>query len=139
MSEVRDGQGTRCLFATTTDFMLRKVEITPAEEEVPGSDDTTLENTEVETQRPKTLKKVGSIAFKAVLDPAIKAAAPFGINQKITIEYPDGDADEYYGFLSKCTPAGIKGGDRGMVDCLILVSNLNGDVETKPNFVAAGS
>jgi len=141
MSIMKDGFSTLISFSADSSVQIAHKTLTP-----PGFSDggeidvTTMLNTGYRTKAPKSLIDVTPCSFSAAWDPAtyVEMQAMVGINQQITVTFPDASTIVFWGWISEFNPGEQAEGAQPMVDISIIVSNLNGsDVETGPVYSAA--
>jgi len=99
---LRDGFATKLTFALDPDISLWEISVTPLG--LDGGDmvdTTTMWNVKYRTKWPRTLVEVTDSSFKAAYDPAVLTQILAIINQPttITITYPDGSTEYWYGCL----------------------------------------
>ena len=133
---IYDGKGTTITFGTSTTFILEMVRLNPGGQEVADIDVTHLGNTGYKTKKAAALKESAPITFDAHYDPSV--TVPYGVNEVITITFPDGGTKVVQGFLQTLDPGDAVEGDKMTCTGSITVSNLNGScVETGPVYTAA--
>lgn len=141
MSRIDDGHSTTILFSEDSDVQLWEKEVTPPGVQAGGENDTTtMHNTEWRTRSPKSLKTLSECSFTAAYDPAVydEILAMAGVNQSITIFFPDGSKVVFWGWLDEFTPNANKEGEQPTAEVKIIPSNQNDQgAETGPDYTAA--
>lgn len=131
-----DGFSTIITFAEKPSIRLEEKEVTPPPITAGGPIDTTnMRSTTWRTKSPKQLKDLGKMALTVAyatvaIDDVISI---IGVNQLITLTYPDGSTFEFYGWLDEFTPSAHKEGDQPTAACSIQPSLTDSDgVRTEP-------
>ena len=104
MARIDDGFSTTITLSGNTSISLWEKEVVP-----PGIigggpiDTTTLRNTTWRTAKPKQLKTVGNSTVVAAFDVSVyeEIVALTNINQRITVNFPDDSALQFYGFIDE--------------------------------------
>lgn len=138
---IDDGHSTRLSFAADSTVKFYEKTVTPPGIDAGGPiDTTTMHNTTYRTKSPKALLDITNAALTVAYDPATypEILALAGVNNLITVTFPDGDTVAFWGWLDKFTPGELVEGEQGTADIEIVVSNVNGsNVETAPVYTAA--
>ena len=136
MARIDDGHATTIAFATSTFTLLFEKEVTPPGVSSGGANDTTvMANTVYRTMSPKSLISMTEMSFTAAFDIGVysQAVAGVGINQSITITFPDGATLTFWGWMDEFTPNAFVEGSQPTADVTIIPSNQNATlVETAP-------
>ena len=143
MARIDDGFSTTIAFSASasgvllTDAMWEK-EVTPPGIEAGGAiDTTTMRNTTWRTKKPRQLKSLLQAGCTVAYDPDVidEIVATIGVNQQITITYPDGETLVFWGWIESWTPNNIVEGEQPTATMAIEPSNQNNsNVETAPVF-----
>lgn len=140
MSYLKDGFRTRVSFAANPSVKLRIKAVTPVGLDGGGPiPDTTMENSTVRTDAPKSLITVTGGQFEAKYDPAVytEILSLINVNNLITNSFPDGSAIYYWGWLNSFQPNQHTEGGEPLANCTFHASNRNAsDVETAPTYSA---
>lgn len=98
-----------------------------------GVDATNMRATRMRTQVPKSLITLGASKLTAYYDPIAYSSilAVMGINQIITIRFPDASTVLFRGWLNKFTPAEHREGEDALADIEFMYSSLTGGVNTE--------
>lgn len=121
-----DGFSTKITFSRDPALSLWEVTVKP-----PGIDGgesintSTMHNVTWETKAARQLKTLTDSTFKAAYDPAVITDLVDMINvyQTITIRYPDGSTEAFYGFLQKFEPDENQEGTMPTASCTIVATN----------------
>jgi hypothetical protein len=140
MSErLDDGYSTKIQFtvgAGASGTTIWEKTVTPPGVSAGGEIDiTTMHNVTWRTRNPKALKTLSNASFTAAYDPIFydDLLAMIGVNQLITIEFPDGDSLDFWGWLDEFTPGANSEGEQPTADCTIIPSNKdNSGAEVAP-------
>ena len=141
MSKLTDGYQTLISFASDPTVLFYEKTVTPPGFDAGGEiDQTIMANTALRTSMPKALLSVSNSSLTVAYDPAcydeVKALA--GVNNLITVTFPDGSTLVYWGWLNTFTPSELQEGEQPTAEMEIITSNLNdSDVETGPVYAAA--
>ena len=107
------------------------------------NDTTTMRNEHWRTRQPKKLKTLTNMsvtgAYDAELYDDAQILALIGVNQEITVTFPDLDTLVFWGWLDKFTPGEISEGSQPTATLEIIPSNQddsNPQVETAPVWAA---
>jgi hypothetical protein len=144
MGRIDDGHPTTIDFAAlasgTTPLWWEK-EVTPPGIEGGGENDTTtMRNSIWRTKSPKVLKTLVGGSFVASYDPAVldQMLTLINVNNLITVTYPNGDTEAFWGWLDSFVPNPCVEGEQPTANCTIIPSNQNDSgVETAPVYAAA--
>jgi hypothetical protein len=140
MSRMDDGFKTIIAFASNPTVKLYEKDVTPPGIEAGGAvDTTTMRNTTWRTRNAKKLKTLSDSSFVAAYDPTVysQLVAMIGVNQQITITFPDSKTLIFWGWLDSFKPGKIAEGEQPTADCTIIPSNQNtSGVETAPTYPA---
>lgn len=135
-TKLTDGHSTTISFANAPSAEFWEREVTPPGIDAGGKNDTTtMRNTVWRTFAPKKLKTLTEAAFVAGYDPkcydTIRDQA--GINQLITITFPNGGSIAFWGFLNEFKKNALKEGEFPTANASIHPTNQNNSgVETAP-------
>jgi len=136
MPRMDDGHSTTISFASNPAVKLYEKNVTPPGIDAGGENDTTLmANTVWRTRSPKKLKTLSESSFTAAYDPAVypEIQALAGVNNLITITFPDASTLAFWGWLDKFTPGENAEGAQPEAAVTIIPSNQNASgVETAP-------
>lgn len=137
---IDDGFSTLITFANFTTVKFWEKEVTPPSMEAGGANDTTnMHNTEWRTKAPKKLKTLGESSAKVSYDPKVFEDIPdmLGVNQEITITFPDGSKVKFWGWVDSFNPGSCAEGEAPTADIKIICSNQNATgAETAPAYTA---
>ena len=121
-----DGFSTIITFSENPSVKLWEKSVTPPGISAGGEvDTTTMRNTAWRTRNPKQLKTLTECTFSAAYDPAAidECMAMVGVNQEITITFPDGDELAFWGWLDEFAPGDHVEGEQPEAECTIIPSN----------------
>lgn len=110
MAYLKDGHPTYITFwalGTGVTILLKEVSVTPPGIEGGGPNDTTtMRNVAWRTKQPKHLKELSDASCTFQYDPAIydQILAIININGIVRVDFPDGSALEFWGWLNNFTP-----------------------------------
>ena len=142
MSRLKDGYPTTITFSASSSAaaLIFEKSVTPPSVSAGGENDTTTMRNDVwRTKQPKALKTLGEASFVAAYDPAFydEVVGMIGVNQQITINYPDDSTLMFWGWLDEFTPGECVDGAQPTAACRIIASNENdSDEETAPVYTA---
>ena len=145
MSIMNDGHPMTIAFSASDSEIvmstyLYEKEVTPPGVSAGGENDTsTMRNTTWRTKAPKSLKTLTTGSFQAAYDPAVidEIIATCGVNQLITITYPDESTVAFWGWIDEFTPGAIVEGEQPIATVNMIPSNQNAaGVETAPLYEA---
>ena len=89
---------------------------------------------------PRALKTLTNGQFICAYDTAILSEinGMIGVNQLITVTFPDGSTYAFWGWVDEFTPSELVDGTQPTATCTIICSNMNdSSVETDPVYTAA--
>jgi hypothetical protein len=121
-----DGHSTTVSFSENTAIKLWEKEVTPPGVDGGGANDTTTMRNEVwRTQAPKKLLTLTDGSFTAAYDPTVlpEIIAMVNVNQQITITFPDGEVETFWGWLNEFKPNANQEGAQPTAECTIIPSN----------------
>ena len=135
-----DGFSTIITFANLPLVKLYEKEVTPPGYSAGGAiDTTTMRNTAYRTSAPKKLKSVTSVsATVAYATEALEQIwAQIGVNQLITITYPDDSTIAFYGWVDEFTPGNHTEGEQPTASLTVIcgMRDLTG-AEVAPDYTA---
>lgn len=110
-----DGFSTFITLENLPTVKLYEKEVTPPSYTAGGPiDTTTMRNLAYRTSAPRKLKGLGKVsATCAYATEALESIwAQIGINQRITITFPDGSEIRFHGWIEEFTPSAHKEGDQ---------------------------
>lgn len=141
MKYLTSGFKTTYTFALNGAVKLKETEVTPpGMDQRGGIDISTMRNTKVKTKAAKPLTEIPDCSATVSYDPNALAQiyAMIGSNQQITVTYPDTTTTQFWGFINKFTPNGMKEDDMPLADLEIVVTNtdLSGN-EVAPTWPAS--
>lgn len=135
--------GFKATLALSQDAAIPEMELvslTPPGFNMGGANNrTTMANTAVRTQSPKTLKSVTASSASVYYDPALLVVilAILGVNGSIVYTFPDLGTWTAWGWVEEATPGVLEEGNIPTIDLTIEHSNLNGsNAETVPAYAA---
>lgn len=141
MARMDDGFSTTISFSADSDVQLWEKEVTPPGVSGGGPIETsTMLNTAWRTMWPKALKSLTESSLVAAYDPAVydEIVAMVGVNQLITITFPDDSTLAFWGWLDEFTPNANVEGEQPTAQVTIQPSNQNSSkVEVAPVYTAA--
>lgn len=127
-----DGFSTTFTFVNAPTIKLWEKEVTPPGITQGGAiDTTTMRNTSWRTMAPKALRSLtavsATVAYATVIleGGASSIYAQLGVNQLITINFPDGSALTFWGFLNEFTPGANVEGEQPTATITIEPTNRN--------------
>jgi hypothetical protein len=144
-NEIRldDGFSTIITFTNIPTIKLYEKEITPPGYSAGGATETTtMRNTTYRTASPKKLKtlKAMSVTVAYATDALIPILGQVGVNQLITVTFPDGSTFAFYGWVDEFTPNALTEGAQPTAVLAVVCGNLNSSgVETAPVYTAPES
>ena len=107
-----------------------------------GNETTTMRNTRVRTKAPKKLLDVGDMALTVAYDPEVidEILEMAQVNQKMWIEWPDGSAEEVWGWIDEFNRNELTtDGEQPTADVVIVISNQDNDgEEVLPEYLSGG-
>lgn len=125
-----DGFATLITLANIPTVKIFEKEVTPPGISGGGPiDTTTMRNTAWRTQSPKQLKTLTAVsATVAYATEALDVIrAQINVNQEITIHYPDGSTDVFWGYLDEFTPSAHVEGEQPTATLSIQPTNHDND------------
>jgi|SRR3990167_1059297 len=137
-----DGFSSTITLENIPSVKLYEKDVTPPGVNMGGAIDiTTMRNTAWRTQSPKTLKALAAVS--ATVAYAVEAyeniIAQIGVNQPITITFPDDSTIEFWGWLEEFTPGALTEGEQPTANITIQPSLVNGaGTEVAPVYAASG-
>lgn len=121
-----DGYQTLFSFDLNPVVKFAEIEVTPPALNAGGQvDTTTMRNSRWRTFNPKALVTAGEASATVAYDSAIYTDAlnMLGVNQLITITFPDGHTIAFWGWLDSFVPGSNKEGNRPTASIKIVPSN----------------
>jgi hypothetical protein len=141
MALLKDGYQTLITFAEDPTVEFYEKTVTPPGMDAGGANDTSTMRTERwRTRYPKALVTATDISLTAAYDPVVydSIVDMLGVNQLITIAFPDGSTLVIWGWLNEFRPGEHREGEQPVATVTIMCSNVNdSDVETPPVYTAA--
>lgn len=135
-----DGFATFITFANMPTVKIWEKEVTPPGFTAGGPiDTTTMRNTALRTSAPRKLKTLTQVSATVAYATSALAVvnAQIGVNQLITIHYPDGSTLAFWGWLESFTPASNSEGNQPTAAIVVNPSNRDNDgAETAPIYTA---
>lgn len=135
-----DGFATLILLANLPSVKFYEKEVTPPGYAGGGAiDTTTMRNTAYRTSAPKQLKNLTPVtAVVAYATDCLEDVwDEIGVNQLITITYPDGSTIAFYGWLDEFTPSNHTEGEQPTATITIIPSMRDtAGTETAPDYTA---
>ena len=140
MSYINDGHQTLYSFSLAPSVSFKEKSITPpGMDHGGGNDTTTMRNNNWRTMQPKHLKSLTPSRVTASYDPVVynDIVSMMGVNQQITITFPDGSTVLFWGWLDSFVPGELVEGSQPTAEVVIMPSNQdNSNVETAPVYTA---
>jgi hypothetical protein len=142
MSFIDDGHPTTVTFSSSASAALYfyEREVTPPGFSAGGENDTTtMRNSAWRTKAPKQLVTLTPLSATAKYDPAIldEILGMIGVNQQITVTFPDESTWVFWGWVDEFTPNALSEGAMGTANVTVIPSNQNdSQVETAPVYSA---
>ena len=137
---LRDGFGTMITFGDDSDISVWEKATTPPG--VDGGDPvdtTTFHNTAYRTKWPRQLKEHTDISMRVAYAGEVRTQieALVNVNDEITVTYPDGTTDAFWGYLRSFTPQECADGSQPEADIVVVVTNTDASyAEQGPAMVA---
>ncbi len=138
-AKLQDGYQTLIAFAADNDVSFWEKTVTP-----PGLDGgdpvetTTMHNTTYRTFAPRNLITATDVQTVCAYDPVVydQIIALINIAGAITVNFPNSDTVDFFGFLRSFTPSEIAEGSQPEATVLIHVTNYDptNNVEAAPNY-----
>ncbi len=100
-------------------------------------DTTTMRNIAMRTMSPKQLKTLSQLSATVAYASSVMEViyAQLGVNQRITVTYPDGARYRFWGWLDSFTPGAHVEGEQPTAEIVIQPSNHNNeDEEAAPEY-----
>ncbi len=140
MSFLNDGFSTTIEFSGLPGLKFKEKTVTPPGLDMGGENDTTtMRNTEWRTRQPKQLKTLTNMTVVGSYDSEIYDTAQIlsilGVNQEITVTWPDESTLVFWGWCDKATPGEIVEGMQPTMTLEVVPSNEDDStppVETAP-------
>lgn len=126
MARLDDGFSTRISFSADSDVQLFEKEVTPPGVSAGGViDTTTMQNTIWRTMIPKKLKTLTESSLLVAYDVLLynEIIAMVGVNQIITITFPDLTTIVFNGTIDEFTPGALIEGEQPTADITIVPTN----------------
>lgn len=140
MALLKDGYQTLITFAEDPTVEFYEKTVTPPGMDAGGANDTsTMRTTRWRTRYPKALVTATDMTLTAAYDPVVydSIVDMLGVNQLITITFPDTSTLEFWGWLNEFRPGEHREGEQPVATVTIMCSNVNdSDVETPPVYTA---
>lgn len=145
MAIQNDGFSTTIEFSATSSgvtlsTLLKEKELTPPGVSAGGENDTTtMRNEEFRTKQPASLKTLMNSSFVAAFDSAVldEILAQVGVNQLITITFPDASTWAFWGWMDEFVPNAQIETEQPTANITIIPSNQNNaGVEVPPAYTA---
>lgn len=139
-----DGFSTLVTIQNLPTVKLYEKEVTPPGVTGGGAiDTTTMRNTAWRTMAPKALKSLSAVSMVVALatDAIPLVQAQVGVNQLITVTFPDASSFEFFGWIDEFTPGKFAEGEQPTATVTIqpsLIHSLTND-ETAPVYNEPGS
>lgn len=134
-----DGFSTIITVANIPSVKLYEKDVTPPGMAMGGAiDTTTMRNSTWRTNAPRKLKSLSqvssTVAFATVAIDDVKAQ--IGINQLITVTFPDSSSIVFYGWIEEFTPGAFTEGEQPTATLTIVPSLRDTDgTETAPDYL----
>lgn len=136
MAKLDDGFAAIISFSSNGAVKLYEKEVTPPGLDAGGPNDTTtMRNTRFRTMSPKRLVTATEMNAKCAYDPDVvnQLYAMLGVNQQITVTWPDATTLTIWGWLDKFKPGALKEGEQPTAEVTVHPSNHdNSGVEVAP-------
>lgn len=135
---IDDGFSTLITLGAGNAHFWEKTVTPPGVEAGGGINVTTMHNTAWRTQKPKKLKSLTDSSFTAAYDAEVLTAilAEIGVNQAITITFPDGEEVLFYGWLDSFILGEHTEGEQPEAQATVIASNVHSTTgaETPPAY-----
>lgn len=123
-----DGFSTIITLANLPTVKLYEREVTPPGFSMGGPiETTTMRNTAWRTNAPRQLKTLSpvssTVAFATEVIPLVQAQ--IGVNQLVTVTFPDTSSMEFYGWMEEFAPSAFTEGEQPTATVTIQPSNRN--------------
>lgn len=135
---LQDGYPTLISFSANPNITMKVKEVTPPSIEAGGKmDRTSMHNTRYRTASPKRLVTLGDGSVKVFwgtdLYSTTQVDAMIGVNQLITVTFPDSSTYAFWGWIDSFKPDPMREGVPPEATMVVVPSNLNSsDEETAP-------
>lgn len=140
MSRLDDGHPTIVTFDEDPDIKLWEKGVTPPGVSMGGMNDTTtMRNSVWRTRMFKKLKTLTAMGMRCAFDPAVfpEVVAIAGINQEVTLTWPEGDTLLFWGGVESGTFSEVVEGSQPEMNVNVEPTNQNASlVETGPVYTA---
>jgi hypothetical protein len=144
MSYLTDGFQTQITFyalGTGVSLLAKEKEVQPPGISAGGANDTTtMRNTTWRTMQPKNLKTLTQMSLVFAYDPAIydQVNSIIGVNGLCRVDFSDGSALEFYGWLDDFTPNPCVEGEQPTANGTVICGNEDASGnEVGPDYQAA--
>lgn len=137
-----DGYSCRITLAVDTDIEFWEKTLQP-----PGFDggdmidQTTMFNSNVRTQLPRSLYTLTDLTFTAAYDPKVldSILSAINVNTDVTVLFSNNDTWDFYGALRQFTPQEMSEGAQPEAEVIISPTNWDPDanVEAVPNYITS--
>ena len=138
-----EGFATVITLANAPNIKLYEKTVTPPQLTLGGAIDiTTMRNTAWRTQAARKLKTLGAITTTVAYatDSYDTVRDQLGVNQLITVTFPDGSTLQFYGWVEEFTPGELSEGNQPTATLTIQPSLRDASgVETAPQYTAPAS
>lgn len=121
-----DGFSTLITLANIPTIKLYEKEVTPPGFDLGGPiDTTTMRNSAWRSSAPRQLKTLTQVTATVAYatDALDSILAQLGINQLVTVTFPDGSSLEFYGWIEQFTPGAHKEGEQPTATLTVHPSN----------------
>lgn len=121
---VKDGHGT--IVSLADGVVLHEKAVTPPGMDIGEKVDTTgMRNQVVRTAVPGQLIETTPGQMTCAYDPAflVTAQSQLGVNQEITVTFPDGEVYTFWGWLRSFKPNEVKGNEQPTAECIFESGN----------------
>jgi len=131
MARIDDGHPTFYEFGASSNVfgtLLWEKSVQPPGIQAGGETDiTTMRNVVWRTRAPKHLKTLSNSSITVAYDTSAYTAllAMIGVEQEITVCFPDGSTYAFYGWLDEFTPNEMTEDEQPTAACTIIPSNVN--------------
>lgn len=140
MARLRDGFSTTISFSDYPSVEFWEKTVKPPGMDAGGPNDTTtMRNTRWRTRQPKQLVTATAVTVEVAYDPVVyeDIISMCGVNQEITITFPDDSTITFWGWLDKFEPGALTEGAQPTATATIEPSNENDSfVEVPPDYSA---
>lgn len=135
---LEDGFSTTISFSGASSVLLWEKEVQPPGIDAGGAiETTTMRNTAWRTFFPKSLKTLTECTVHAAYDPDLYTTilTMLGVNQQITIHFPEATTVQFWGFIDKFIPGQLKEGEFPIAEIKITPTNQDGSLIESPPVV----